>query len=174
MWKNRFAILLATAIVGCCLNAGVARAQGMMGPPPGGPFGGPMDGPPLVPPPVMMALRAAALTPAQQKHIHDIMAASRTTSDPLMQQMYSIRDQIADKLLSSGSVSASDLAPLLAQQTAIQQQLDSQMISTAIQIRGVLTPDQLSRVASVNEKLKAIHTQIDSILGPPPSAPPLP
>jgi Spy/CpxP family protein refolding chaperone len=174
MWKNRFAILLATAIVGCCLNAGVARAQGMMGPPPGGPFGGPMDGPPLVPPPVMMALRAAALTPTQQKQIHDIMAASRTTSDPLMQQMHSIRDQIADKLLSSGSVSAADLAPLLAQQTAIQQQLDSQMISTAIQIRGVLTPDQLSRVASVNEKLKAIHTQIDSILGPPPSAPPLP
>jgi|SRR5580658_269590 Spy/CpxP family protein refolding chaperone len=174
MWKNRFAILLATAIVGCCLNAGVARAQGMMGPPPGGPFGGPMDGPPLVPPPVMMALRAAALTPTQQKQIHDIMAASRTTSDPLMQQMHSIRDQIADKLLSSGSVSAADLAPLLAQQTAIQQQLDSQMISTAIQIRGVLTPDQLSRVASVNEKLKAIHTQIDSILGPPPNAPPLP
>ena len=170
MWKNKFAIMLAAAIIGSCLSAGVARAQGMMGPPPGGPMGGP----PLVPPPVMMALRAAALTPAQQKQIHDIMEASRTTSDPQTQQLHSIRDQIADKLLSSGSVSAPDLAPLLAQQTAIQQQLDNQMISTAIQIRGVLTPDQLSRVASVNEKLKAIHTQIDSILGPPPNAPPLP
>ena len=170
MWKNKFAIMLAAAIIGSCLSAGVARAQGMMGPPPGGPMGGP----PLVPPPVMMALRAAALTPAQQKQIHDIMEASRTTSDPQTQQLRSIRDQIADKLLSSGSVSAPDLAPLLAQQTAIQQQLDNQMISTAIQIRGVLTPDQLSRVASVNEKLKAIHTQIDSILGPPPNAPPLP
>ena len=170
MWKNKFAIMLAAAIIGSCLSAGVARAQGMMGPPPGGPMGGP----PLVPPPVMMALRAAALTPAQQKQIHDIMEASRTTSDPQTQQLRSIRDQIADKLLSSGSVSAPDLAPLLAQQTAIQQQLDNQMISTAIQIRGVLTPDQLSRVASVNEKLKAIHTQIESILGPPPNAPPLP
>ena len=170
MWKNKFAIMLAAAIIGSCLSAGVARAQGMMGPPPGGPMGGP----PLVPPPVMMALRAAALTPAQQKQIHDIMEASRTTSDPQTQQLHSIRDQIADKLLSSGSVSAPDLAPLLAQQTAIQQQLDNQMISTAIQIRGVLTPDQLSRVASVNEKLKAIHTQIDSILGPLPDAPPLP
>jgi len=170
MWKNKFAILLATAIVGSCIGAGVARAQGMMGPPPGGPMGGP----PLVPPPVMMALRAAALTPAQQKQIHDIMEASRTTSEPQLQQMHSIRDQIADKLLSSGGVSAADLAPLLAQQTAIQQQLDNQMISTAIQIRGVLTPDQLSRVASVHDKLKAIHTQIDSMLGPLPDAPPLP
>ncbi len=121
----------------------------------------------------MMALRAAALTPSQQKQIHDIVNASRTSSEPQMQQMHSIRDQIADKLLSSGSVTAADLAPLLAQQTAIQQQLDNQMVATAIQIRGVLTPDQLSKVASVNEKLKQIHTQIDSILGPP-DAPPIP
>jgi Spy/CpxP family protein refolding chaperone len=170
MWKSRFSIPIAIAILGGCVNAGVARAQDMMGPPPGGPMGGP----PPVPPPLMMALRAAALTPAQQKQVHEIMNASRTSSEPQMQQMHSIRDQIADKLLSSGSVSASDLAPLLAQQTAIQQQLDNQMISTALQIRGVLTSDQLSRVASVHDKLKAIHSQIDSILGPPPDAPPIP
>jgi Spy/CpxP family protein refolding chaperone len=121
----------------------------------------------------MMALRAAALTPAQQKQINDIMESSRKSSAPQMEQMHSIRDQIADKLLSSGSVTASDLAPLLAQQTALQQQLDNQMVSTAIQIRGVLTPDQLAKVAEVHEKLKQIRTQIDSILGPP-DAPPLP
>jgi Spy/CpxP family protein refolding chaperone len=178
MWKRKFSILIATAILGSFISAGVARAQGMMGPPPGGPMGGPpmggpFGGPPPVPPPLMMALRAAALTPAQQKQIHDIVNASRTSSAPQMQQMHSIRDQIADKLLSSGSVTAADLAPLLAQQTAIQQQLDNQMVATAIQIRGVLTPAQLSKVASVNEKLKQIHTQIDSILGPP-DAPPIP
>jgi Spy/CpxP family protein refolding chaperone len=170
MRKSSFSILVAIAILSSCISTRVARAQYMMGPPPGGPMGGP----PPVPPPLMMALRGAALTPTQQKQIHDIMDSSRTSSEPQMQQLHSIRDQIADKLLSSGSVSASDLAPLLAQQTAIQQQLDNQMISTAIQIRGVLTPDQLNRVASVHEKLKAIHTQIDSILGPLPDAPPLP
>jgi Spy/CpxP family protein refolding chaperone len=182
MWKSKFSILIATAILGSCMSASVARAQGMMGPPPGGPMGGPMGGPPpgdpfggppLVPPPLMMALRAAALNPAQQKQINDIMESSRTSSAPQMQQMHSIRDQIADKLLSSGSVSASDLAPLLAQQAALQQQLDNQMITTAIQIRGVLTPAQLTRVAAVHEKLKQIRTQIDSILGPP-NASPLP
>jgi Spy/CpxP family protein refolding chaperone len=176
--KYKFSILIATAILGSLITAGIARAQGMMGPPPGGPMGGPpmggpFGGPPPVPPPLMMALRAAALTPAQQKQIQDIVNASRTSSAPQMQQMHSIRDQIADKLLSSGSVSAADLAPLLAQQTAIQQQLDNQMVATAIQIRGVLTPDQLSKVASVNDRLKQIHTQIDSILGPP-DAPPVP
>jgi len=130
-------------------------------------------GPPPVPPPLMMALRAANLTDAQKKQVHDIMETSRTNNAPQMQQMHSIRDQIADKLLSTGSVSASDLDPLLAQQATVQQQLDAQMISTAIQIRGVLTADQLSKVAAAHEKLKAIRSQIDAILGPP-DAPPAP
>ncbi len=178
MLKSKFSILIATAILGSCLGAGVAQAQEGMGPPPGGPMGGPppggpFGGPPPVPPPLMMALRVANLTADQKKQIHDIMESSRTSSASQMQQMHSIRDQIADKLLSSGSVSAADLAPLQAQQTALQQQLDNQMISTALQIRGMLTADQLTKVAAAHEKLKQIHAQIDAILGPP-DAPPAP
>jgi Spy/CpxP family protein refolding chaperone len=130
-------------------------------------------GPPPVPPPLMMVLRAAGLTADQKKQVHDIMESSRKSSASAMEQMHSIRDQIADKLLSSGPVTNADLAPLLAQQTALQQRLDNQMISTAIQIRGVLTPDQLNKVAAAHEKLKQIHSQIDAILGPP-DAPPAP
>jgi len=121
----------------------------------------------------MMALRAANLTDDQKKQVHTIIDSNRTTTAPLMSQMHSIREQIADKLLSSGSVSASDLTPLLTQQEQIQQQLDTQMVSTAIQIRGVMTADQLSKVSAANDKLKAIHSQIESILGPP-DAPPAP
>ena len=170
MWKSRVLLLIATAILGSCIGAGTVQAQEMMGPPPGGPMGG---GPPPVPPPLMMALRAANLTAGQKNQVHSIVESSLTSSASQMAQVHSIREQIADKLLSSGTVSASDLAPLLAQQTAIQQQLDNQMISTAIQIRGVLTPDQLSKVADAHAKLKQIHSQIDAILGPP-DAPPAP
>ena len=56
---------------------------------------------------------------------------------------------------------------------SLQQQLDTQMVSTAIQIRGVLTADQLSKVSAAHDKLKQIHSQIDAILGPP-DAPPVP
>jgi Spy/CpxP family protein refolding chaperone len=169
MQKSRFSILIATAIIGSCLLAGVARAQEGMGPPPPGMMGGP----PPVPPPLMMALRTANPTDDQKKQIHDILESSRKNTASQMEQMRSIRDQIADKLLSSGPVSASDLTPLLAQQSTLQQQLDTQMIATAIQIRGVLTADQLTKMAAAHEKLKQIHSQIDAILGPP-DAPPAP
>ena len=169
MRKSRFSILIATAIVGCCVLAGVARAQEGMGPPPPGIMGGP----PPVPPPLMMALRTANPTDDQKKQIHDILESSRKNTAAQMEQMRSIRDQIADKLLSAGTVSPSDLTPLLAQQSTLQQQLDTQMIATAIQIRGVLTADQLTKMAAAHEKLKQIHSQIDAILGPP-DAPPAP
>lgn len=169
MRKSRFSILIATAIIGCCVLAGVARTQEGMGPPPPGMMGGP----PPVPPPLMMALRTANPTDDQKKQIHDILESSRKKTASQMEQMRSIRDQIADKLLSAGPVSASDLTPLLAQQSTLQQQLDTQMIATAIQIRGVLTADQLTKMAAAHEKLKQIHSQIDAILGPP-DAPPAP
>ena len=141
-------------------------------------MGGPPPGPMMVttgplPPPLMMVLRAAGLSEAQKKQVHDIMESNRSTVAPLMQQMHSIREQIADKLVSSGTLTAADMTPLLTQQSQIQQQLDSQMVSTAIQIRGVLTADQLSKVAAANEKLKQVHSEIESILGPP-DAPPAP
>jgi len=197
MWRTTLSVLTATAILGCLLCVAAVRAQEGMGPPPGGdmggpphggPMGGPMmggpmmggpggpmggGGPPPVPPPLMMALRTAGLTADQKKQIRDIIDSSRKSNMSQMQQMHSIREQIADKLLSSGPVSQADLAPLMAQQTALQQQLDSQMISTALKIRGVMTADQLSKVAAANEKLKQIRSQIDAILGPP-DAPPAP
>ena len=168
MLKSGFSMLIATAILGSCMIGGAARAQDGMGPPPGM-----MGGPPPVPPPLMMALRAANLTDAQKTQVHDILNSSRTSTASQMDQMHSIREQIADKLLSPGTVSASDLTALLAQQSALQQQLDTQMVSTTIQIRRVLTADQLSKVAAAHEKLKQIHSQIDAILGPQ-DAPPAP
>ena len=54
MWKSKFSILIATAILAGSIGAGVAHAQDMMGPPPNM-----IGGPPPVPPPLMMALRAA-------------------------------------------------------------------------------------------------------------------
>src|SRR5260370_9720168 len=103
MWNSRFSILTGTVVVGSCIVAGAAHAQMMMGPPPGGMM---IGGPPPVPPPLMMALRAANLTADQKKQVHDIVDSSMTSTASQMEQMRSIRAQIADNLLSSGTVRA--------------------------------------------------------------------
>ena len=126
-------------------------------------FAGPGGGPP--PMPLLMIIRHANLTPDQQKKVHEIMGSSFAQAQPLMKQLHDIHDQIADKLMSIGSVSASDIEPLQQQENQIHQQLDEQMLSAALQIRGLLTPEQLTKAAELHNKLKLLRQQMDALMG---------
>jgi Spy/CpxP family protein refolding chaperone len=127
-----------------------------------------------LPLPLLIVLRKVDLTSDQQAKLHQIMGASFTQAQPLMKQLHAIHDQIADKLLSSGAVTASDIAPLQQQENTIHQSLDQQMLSTALQIRGLLTTQQLAKAADLHNQLKATMAQMDSIVGEaPPMGPPV-
>ena len=126
-----------------------------------------------LPLPLLIVLRKVDLDSDQQAKIHQIMQASFKTTQPLMKQLHTIHDQIADKLLSSGAVTASDIAPLQQQENAIHQSLNQQMLSTALQIRGLLNPSQLAKAAELHNQLKSTVAQMDSIIGDaPPMGPP--
>lgn len=137
---------------------------------PGGPdaFGGPM------PMPLMMILRHVNLTADQQSQIQQILEANFTQNQPLMQQLRSTRESIADKILSPGKVSAADLAPMQAQEARLHQQLAQNMAATALKLRAVLTPEQLSQAASLHSKIKALHDQMRALMGDQPPPPPGP
>jgi len=125
--------------------------------------------------PLMLVLRHADLTPEQQAHVRQIMDANFAQAGPLMKQFHDVHDQIADKLMSTGPVEASDIAPLQQQETKIHQQLDQQVLSTALQIRALLTPDQLAKAAELHNKLKSLRAQMEALVGdggPPPMGPP--
>jgi Spy/CpxP family protein refolding chaperone len=107
--------------------------------------------------PLMMFIRRANLTQEQRTRVHQIMGSSFTRARPLMKQLYDIHDEIGDKLLSSGTVNASDIEPLQRRENQIHQQLDEQMLSAALQIRGLLTPRQLRQAADLHNKLKSLR-----------------
>jgi Spy/CpxP family protein refolding chaperone len=151
---------------GLALLAAVpAAAHGMGG---GPPMGG--DGPM----PIMMLLHNANLTSEQQDQIHTIMHSNHQQMESLFQQLHSIDQQVSAKLLGSTAVTASDFTALEQQKAQIQQQIDQNMINTALQIRGVLTATQLSTAASTNAQLESLHQQIEQLLNPNGSNPPPP
>jgi periplasmic protein CpxP/Spy len=115
--------------------------------------------------PFMMLLRSANLTSAQKSQVHDILHSERQQMKSVYQQMHAIHEQIAEKLLSSGSVTPAQLAPLEQKMSKYQQEIDQSMVDTALSIRGVLTADQISRLAQVHEQLKSLHSQIQSLMG---------
>lgn len=114
--------------------------------------------------PLMMLLKHVNLTSDQQSQIHQIMQANWQQSKPLVQQLHSIHEQIATELLSSGNVTASNFTSLQNQAEQARQQLDQNMLATALKVRGVLTSSQLAQAASLHSQLESLHQQMEALL----------
>lgn len=106
------------------------------------------------------------LTSAQKQQIHTIMSDARTTNEPQMQQLASLRKQTESMMFSTGSVTAAQLAPLLAQEESIRQQLDTSRMETQLAVRAVLTSDQLAKAASTQAQLASLHDQEHALVAP--------
>jgi Spy/CpxP family protein refolding chaperone len=114
----------------------------------------------------LMLLRSANLSPGQQAQVRQIFQSNAAPMHALRQQFEALHEQLAGKLLAPGKLGASDLNPLVEQLSRLQEQMDEHMLDTALSIRGVLTPQQLAKVAQVHQQLQQLHSQIQSLMGP--------
>jgi hypothetical protein len=120
--------------------------------------------PPVIIPPIMMGLQAAHLTADQQNKVDQIMASNRSQIHPLIQQLHSVHEQIANKLLTAGTVTASDLAPLEDQAAKLDAQIQQQALNAAVQVRDILTPAQVTQMAQFHQKMTALQAQMRSLM----------
>ncbi|HTT82939.1 MAG TPA: hypothetical protein VMF67_05635 [Rhizomicrobium sp.] len=95
-----------------------------------------------------------------------IPALETPVAPDLLQQLDTIHKEIADKLLSTGDVTASELAPLEQEAAKYQQEIDQDMLSMALAVRDLLAADQIKQLAQVHSQLKNLHSQIDDLMGP--------
>jgi len=146
------------ALTTIALTAPAARAQ--MGPPPGPPGG---------PPPIGALLIGVHLTADQQAQVKTIMDNHRQAADPLHQQLDAKHQELSAKLTQPGSLTLSDLTPLDQEIAHTEAQLHQEMLKAALEIRAILTPDQLATAAANNQKLAQIHGEMRDLLGPPPN-----
>jgi Spy/CpxP family protein refolding chaperone len=151
-------------------SAGFAQHMGFHGGPggPGGP-GGMHDGSRL-----LMLLRSANLTAAQEAQVHLILNNNRGQMESLRQQLMSLHEKISAKLLSPGTVTSADLKPLVDKASRLEATLNENMTECAVSIRNVLTPAQVSKLAETHAKLESIHKQIKGLMGPGSDMPPPP
>ena len=156
MIRNKLAAAALGLLVALPLAA-PASAQGM-GAHHG--MGMPGDGSQLI-----MILKSANLTPSQESQIHLILNSNREQMKSLRQQLMSLHEKISDRILGAGSVSASDLKPMVDEATRIEGTLNQNMTDTALAIRGVLTPAQIAKLADVHAKLHSIQKQLHGLMG---------
>jgi protein CpxP len=141
-----------------------SEADAQMGPPPHGEGMGELG-------PLKMLLRSANLTEDQQAQVHQMVQAQRSQVQPIEKQIRALREQMADKLLSVGSVTAADFASLQQQLAQLQAQVADQTLKTALKIRALLSNEQLNRMNQVSHKLQAMHKEMEALMNPEGGAP---
>ncbi len=162
---NKAVVIVAVLVVTGCLGILPSYAQprpGFQGPRPG--LMG--DGAAMTLP---LLLRGANLTADQKTQVKQIMGNHRATFQNLFSQLRTVQDQISSKLFSTGAVSESDVMPQLQQVTALRSQLAEEGLRVALEIRNILTPDQLNKAAQLKTQMQSLRNQMKNLMGPRPA-----
>jgi len=115
--------------------------------------------------PLRMILRGVGLTDAQQGQVRQIVASHRPRFQELRSQLRANTQALADKLYGPGPVTADDLAALRQQIGQTRDQLGQEALQTALEIRNVLTPDQLAKAAQIRQRMQELRAEMQSLTG---------
>ena len=111
-------------------------------------------------------LEGVTLSDTQQQQVHADIKAGFQATKSTRQALRAIDEQIASAMLSSGSVTATTLTPMIQQQEQLKAQLDQERLTVALQVRGVLTAAQIAQAAQAHSALAALHQQEEAIAHP--------
>jgi len=154
-------LLRIVAVLGVTLCAAGVRAehQSMHE---GGCMGGGMG---LEPGPGMMfpmILRSIGMSAEQQTKVQAIMDAHRPRFQELFGQLRAAHEDVM----------ADDLNAPVKRAAGLRDQLTQEGIDVALEVRGVLTADQLAKAADVRQRLGTLRAEMKKLLGDPPLMPP--
>lgn len=112
-----------------------------------------------------LILRSVGLTDAQREQIRQIVANRRDQFRTLGEQLRTAREQLAQKLYGPDAVTPADLAPLTQQIDQLRGQLAQLSLEVALEIRGVLTPEQLAQAAQTRQRVGELRREMRGLLG---------
>src|SRR5881397_3989835 len=110
-------------------------------------------------------LHALALSADQKQGVHDIVREHRPTLAQLGANEMTARQAIADKLPGTGTVTQNDLEALVQQESQARTALMRERMATALEVRKVLTPEQIQKAATIHAGMKQLHDQMRQLLG---------
>jgi Spy/CpxP family protein refolding chaperone len=112
-------------------------------------------------------IRSAGLTPEQQAKVRGILSTHRTTTRPLIEQLRQAQQELGAKLLAPGPLQPADLQPQLARIGQLRDQLAQDGAQAALEVRAVLTPEQLARAAQTKERLSQLREEMRQLMQSP-------
>jgi hypothetical protein len=104
-----------------------------------------------------MILRGVNLTFDQDLRIQEIMIAHRPTFQRLNKQLQVAHKEMADKLFAAGDVRPDDLTSLAQRISQLRGQQFQEGLKIMLEIRAVLTQEQLVKAAEIKQRLETLR-----------------
>ena len=160
-------------LVALMLSSNVALADGgppgdvlftLPAPPPHG-FGiqffadGPGPGPMLP-----LFLHRADLTPEQRAKIHEVLESNRAELQKLLTRLEQANDAMSAKLFAARALKLADVEKEVAEVSELRRRLMVQGLETTLEIRAIMTPEQLAKVAAVKTRMDKLHAEMRGLL----------
>lgn len=114
---------------------------------------------------LLAVLRSAGLTEDQRAQVRQILASHRPQFESLRAQMQLAREALGARLLGPDPVTAVDLAPLTQQLEQARAQLTHEGLQVWIEVRAILTPEQLARATQVSQRVRELRSEMRGLLG---------
>ncbi len=111
-----------------------------------------------------LLVRGAGLTEAQRAQVKQIVASHRPKFEALQRQLRAAREQLDGRLYGPGPVTPEDLTPLIQQIGKLRDPLMQESLQVALEVRKVLTPDQLAKAMLRRQRLNELRTEMRSLL----------
>jgi Spy/CpxP family protein refolding chaperone len=162
-------LTIRTVLAAALMTASAATAALAQSPPPGpgAPLGG-MHGPMgRTDGELWLMIRAATLTPEQQAKVRGILSTHRASTRPLIEQLRQAQQELGAKLLAPGPLQPADLQPQLGRIGQLRDQLAQDGAQAALEVRAVLTPEQLARAAQAKERMTQLREEMRQLMQPP-------
>jgi Spy/CpxP family protein refolding chaperone len=116
---------------------------------------------------LLRLLYKVGLTDAQKTQIRDILASHHTALRSWRSQLQANREQLIDLLLGKNPVTPDDPQLQALAQTAndLHGKIAQEWLQAMVEVRAVLTPDQLARAAQLKDQLRALRHEMHALMG---------
>ena len=150
-------VTLSTVAVALALSAGTAVVPAHAAPGHGGWQRGSFMSP--------FMLRSLGLTDAQRAQVRQVVMNHRPRFQELNRDLRDTRAQLNDRLLAPAAVQAGELAPLTQRISQLREQLSAESLQVALEIRNVLTPDQIAKAADARRRMNELRQEMRQLGG---------
>jgi Spy/CpxP family protein refolding chaperone len=122
-----------------------------------------MPGGPVLP----VFIEGVGLSDAQRAQVRRIVVNHQPQVQSLVAQLRTASEALAARLYGPDPVSAVVLTPLVQQVNQLRSQLTQERLQVTLEIRDLLTPDQLARAAQIRQRLNEWRADMQTLAGVP-------